>query len=87
MASHRMGDQNLLSLAPPCFGRHVKPLGPVAFAIVSIHSSFKECRRQVKINAESLSQHDEKHVGPTPLSGIRVGKERMWDHPEYNFLN
>jgi hypothetical protein len=42
MASHRMGDLNLLSRAPPCFGRHVKPLVPVAFAIVSTHSSFKE---------------------------------------------
>jgi hypothetical protein len=41
MASLRMGDQNLLSRASPCFGRHVKPLVPVAFAIVSIHSSFK----------------------------------------------
>jgi hypothetical protein len=29
-----------------------------------------------KINAESLSQHDEKHVVPTPLSGIRVGGRR-----------
>jgi hypothetical protein len=28
----------------------------------------------VKIIAESLSQHDEKHVVPTPLSGVRVGK-------------
>jgi hypothetical protein len=38
------GDQNLLSRAPPCFGRHVKllVLVPVAFAIVSTHSSFKE---------------------------------------------
>jgi hypothetical protein len=27
-----------------------------------------------KIIAESLSQHDEKHVVPTPLSGIRVGR-------------
>jgi hypothetical protein len=30
----------------------------------------------VKIIAESLSQHDEKHVVPTPLSGIRVGGRR-----------
>jgi hypothetical protein len=37
--SHWMGDQNLLSRAPPCFGRHVKQLVPAAFAIVSIHSS------------------------------------------------
>jgi hypothetical protein len=29
-------------------------------------------------NAESLSQHDEKHVVPTPLSGIRVGKRRWY---------
>jgi hypothetical protein len=26
--------------------------------------------------AESISQHDEKHVVPTPLSGIRLGKRR-----------
>jgi hypothetical protein len=31
-------------------------------------------RPAVKIIAESLSQHDEKHVVPTPLSGIRVGR-------------
>jgi hypothetical protein len=29
--------------------------------------------RKKKINAESLSQHDEKHVVPTPVSGIWVG--------------
>jgi hypothetical protein len=34
--------KNLLSRPPPCFGRHVKLLVPVAFAIVSTHSSFKE---------------------------------------------
>jgi hypothetical protein len=39
---HRMGDQNLLSRARPCFGRHVKLLVPAAFAVVSTHSSFKE---------------------------------------------
>jgi hypothetical protein len=81
MASHRMGDQNLLSLAPPCFGTHVKPLVPVAFAIVSTHSSLTSDRRPVvKIIAESLSQHDEKHVIPTPLSGIRVGRRRRLDY-------
>jgi hypothetical protein len=37
IASHRMGDQNLLSWAPPSFGRHVMPLVPVAFAVVSTH--------------------------------------------------
>jgi hypothetical protein len=30
---------NLLSRAPPCFGRHVKPLVPDAFAVVSTHQS------------------------------------------------
>jgi hypothetical protein len=40
--SHSMGDQNLLSRASPCFGRHAKPLVPVAFVVVSIHSGFKE---------------------------------------------
>jgi hypothetical protein len=41
-ASLRMGDQNLLSRAPPCFGRHVKLLVPAVFAVVSTHSSFKD---------------------------------------------
>jgi hypothetical protein len=40
--NHRLGDQNLLSRAPPCYGRYVKPLVPVAFAVVSTNSSFKE---------------------------------------------
>jgi hypothetical protein len=60
-----MGDQNLLSQAPPCFGRLVKPV-----------SRRVDVRPVVKIIAESLSQHDEKHVVPTPLSGIRVGRRR-----------
>jgi hypothetical protein len=50
MVSHRMGDQNLLSPAPLCFGRHVRPLVPVAFAVVS--SSFKEaagCKNNCRI--------------------------------------
>jgi hypothetical protein len=34
-------------------------------------------RPVVKIIAESLSQHDEKHVVTTPLSGIRVGDRKM----------
>jgi hypothetical protein len=29
-----------------------------------------------KNKKKSLSQHDEKHVVPTPLSGIRVGRRR-----------
>jgi hypothetical protein len=63
-----MDDQNLL------------PSVPAEFAVVSTHSSFKEGGRQagrrlvIKIIAESLSRHDEKHVVPTPLSGIKVGR-------------
>jgi hypothetical protein len=55
---------------------------PAAVAVVGTHSSFIVRRRVdvrllvVKIIAESLSQHDEKHVVPTPLSGIRVGERR-----------
>jgi hypothetical protein len=30
---------NLLFRAPPCFERHVKPLVPAAFAIVTTHQS------------------------------------------------
>jgi hypothetical protein len=29
--------KNLLFRAPPCFGKHVKPLVPPAFAVVSTH--------------------------------------------------
>jgi hypothetical protein len=29
--------KNLLSRSPPCFGRHVMPLVPAAFAVVSTH--------------------------------------------------
>jgi hypothetical protein len=31
--------KNLLSRAPPCFGRHVKPLIPAAFAVVNTDRS------------------------------------------------
>jgi hypothetical protein len=37
---HRMGDENFLSRAPPCCGRHVKPLVPAAFTVVSTHFCF-----------------------------------------------
>jgi hypothetical protein len=36
-AKQWMGDQNLLSRAPPFFGRHVKLLVSAAFAVVSTH--------------------------------------------------
>jgi hypothetical protein len=36
--------KNLLSRAPPCFRRHVKPLVPAAFAVVSTHQSGLDLR-------------------------------------------
>jgi hypothetical protein len=64
-----------------CFGRHVKPLVPAAFAVVTTHSSFKEVltsgRRPVeKIIAESLSQYDEKHVVPTDPTWWDKGRKK-----------
>jgi hypothetical protein len=41
----RMGDQNLLSRATPCLGRHIKFLVPAAFAFVSTHSRRVEVRQ------------------------------------------
>jgi hypothetical protein len=29
--------KNILSRAPPCYGRHIKPLVPAAFVVVSTH--------------------------------------------------
>jgi hypothetical protein len=73
-----MGDQNLLSRAPPCFGRHFKLLVPAAFSVVSIHSSFKEGWRQAagRKNECRMFITTWKHVVPTPLSEIRVGRRR-----------
>jgi hypothetical protein len=34
---HWMGDQKFTTRAPPCIGRHDKPLVPVAFTVVSTH--------------------------------------------------
>jgi hypothetical protein len=36
-------------------------------------------RLVVKIIAEFISQHDERHVAPTPLSEIRVRKRTVMD--------
>jgi hypothetical protein len=75
-----MDDQNVSSRAPPSFARHVKPLelaGCILQLLAPTVSRRVDVRQaHVKINAESLSQHDEKHVAPTPLSGIRVGRRR-----------
>jgi hypothetical protein len=79
----RMGAQDLLSRAPPCFGGHVKQLVPAALAVFSTHcisiGGLTSGRRPVvKILAESLSQHNKKkHVVPTPLSGTRAGKTTL----------
>jgi hypothetical protein len=80
LKGHRMGDQNLLSRAASCFGMHVKLLVLAVIAVVTTRSSFKKGLTSgrwpvVKIIAESLSQYDENHVVPTPLSGIRVGRK------------
>jgi hypothetical protein len=54
-----------------CWSRlHLQSLAPT-----SVQGGLTSGRRLVvKIIAESLSQHDEKHVVPTPLSRIREGK-------------
>jgi hypothetical protein len=49
-------------------------LVPAAFAVSERVDVSQAAGR--KIVAESLS-HDEKHVVPTPLSGIRLGKRRF----------
>jgi hypothetical protein len=64
--SDRMGDQNLLFRAPPCFGRHVKLLVPAAFAVVAT----------TPVSRCFSSQPDEKHVVSTPLCVIRLGKRK-----------
>jgi hypothetical protein len=81
MASLRMGDQNLLSRALPCFGRHVKPLVPVAFAIVSTHSSFKEGWIRQAAGRKNCCQiyHKIKNVVPTPLSVVEGRKKKKID--------
>jgi hypothetical protein len=51
---------------------HLQSLAPLQF-----QGGLTSGRRPVvKIIAKSLSQHDEKHVVTTPLSGIRVGRRR-----------
>jgi hypothetical protein len=72
--SHQMGDQYLLSRVLPCFSRHVKLLHLQSLAPTPVLRRVDVRQAAVvKIIAEYLSQHDEKHV-PAPLSGIRVGE-------------
>jgi hypothetical protein len=68
--------KNLLSRAPPCFGRHVKLLVPVAFASTPVsrrvrHAADRKNKCRIFITTWW------KHVVPTQLSGIRVGR-RSW---------
>jgi hypothetical protein len=66
-----MVDQNLLSRALPCFRRYLKLLVPAAFAVVSTHSPMGQ-------GETGMEQHDEKHVVPTSLIGISVGRRGVY---------
>jgi hypothetical protein len=81
MASRRMDDQKIyylefLRASEGALSRwsrlHLQSLAPTP---VSRRADVRQGSRK-KI-AESLSQHGEKHVVPTPLSGIRVGARRL----------
>jgi hypothetical protein len=52
---------------------HLQSLAPTP---VSRRVDVRQAAGRKNIFAESLSQHDEKHVVPTPLSGIRVEGRR-----------
>jgi hypothetical protein len=39
--------KNLLSQAPPCFGRQIKPLVPAAFTVVSTHQQALSLRGEL----------------------------------------
>jgi hypothetical protein len=76
-----MSDQNLLPRAPPCFRRHVKPLVSAALqSLVSTPVSRRDDVRQAasrKNKCRIFITTWWKHVVPTPLSGIRVGRRRV----------
>jgi hypothetical protein len=80
-----MRDQNFLHRTPQSFGRHVKLLVLAAFE-TPVSRRVDVRQSDVKIVAESLSQHDEKHVVPTPLSGTRVEKRKKIDISKIFFL-
>jgi hypothetical protein len=76
-----MGDQNLslelLRASENTLSWSRLHLQSLALTSVSVQGWLTSGRRPVvKINAESLSQHDEKYGVPTTLSGIRVGERR-----------
>jgi hypothetical protein len=53
---------------------HLQSLAPAA---VSRRVDVRQAAGGKLIIAESLEQRDEKHIAPTPLSGIRVGRRRF----------
>jgi hypothetical protein len=78
-----VGDQDLLSRAFPCFGKHVKLLLQLQF-----QGELTSGRWPVVKIIVNLSQHDEKHVVPTPLSVIRAGKRKelcSWNRSRVDF--
>jgi hypothetical protein len=85
VVSHRMGEIYYLELLRASEGTssrwsriHLQSLAPIP---VSRRVDVRQAAGR-KIIVESLSQHDEKHVIPTPLSEIRVGRKRLRWRPE-----
>ncbi|RVE43331.1 hypothetical protein evm_012035 [Chilo suppressalis] len=68
--------KNLLSRAPPCFGRHVKPLVPAASAVVSTHQSALGPRGGLKKQlSASLSAARLAAQAVSPVPSARPGEE------------
>jgi hypothetical protein len=84
----KKSDQNLISRAPPFFGKHIKPLVPAAFAVVCTHSSFKEGSRQA--GGRSLEQLLNLYHN---IIKIMLYQPHLWDNgmkkkrPDYLFRN
>jgi hypothetical protein len=76
-----MGNQNLLSRAPPCFGKHVKPLVLDLKSFIATPVSRRVDVRQAagrKNNCRIFITTWWKRVVPTPLGGIRVRKRKTY---------
>jgi hypothetical protein len=86
MASHGMGTKiyylGLLRASEGTLSRwsrlHLQSLAPTPD---SRRVDVRQAAGSKNIIAESLSQHNEKHVVPTPLSGIRVGGRKNLGTP------
>jgi hypothetical protein len=73
--------KNLLSRAPPCFGRHVKPLVPVALAPTPVW-------KRVDVRQAAGRKNNCRIFITTPLSGIRAGRRRLcYDDDYFALLN